>query len=249
MNDQTPIKAGAQADNTEVLSAIAAAMGQIKQVGKGDRNKFDGYDFASIDKFLALVNPICAAHGLIIVSDEVNREDFMRRGKKGDTQWMRVTFSFTVYHSSGQSLPQVHRSVEVARNGAQAYGSAQSYALKQFLRGLFLIPTGDNDDADHMGTDDGAVIVGPTQKATGSAHAKSGGDDDWEPTEEAIEFAKAKLRQAQTMDALRSAWSDLSGKVKSNGDVIEAKDTRKKELEGSDTKSPSPSIAEDEIPY
>ena len=36
----------------------------------------------------------------------------------------------------------------VPASGAQAFGSSQSYAIKQFMRGLFQIPTGDDDDLD-----------------------------------------------------------------------------------------------------
>ena len=42
----------------------------------------------------------------------------------------------------------------VQATGAQAFGSAQSYALKQFLRSLFMIPTGDKDDPDNDATKD-----------------------------------------------------------------------------------------------
>jgi hypothetical protein len=43
----------------EILPAVVAAMGAVRKLGKGERNKHDGYNFASIDDFLALVNPIC----------------------------------------------------------------------------------------------------------------------------------------------------------------------------------------------
>lgn len=156
MTDQTPVDTSAA--ETGIFPAIAAAMGDVQKVGKADRNEHDKYNFASIDNFLTLVNPICARHGLIIISDEVSREDFTRKGRNGESPWMRVSFSFVVYHISGQSLPAMQRSVEVMRNGAQAYGSAQSYCLKQFLRGLFLIPTGDKDDADLNPTDAGQIV-------------------------------------------------------------------------------------------
>ena len=112
---------------------------------------------ASIDACLALVNPICARNGLIVLCEEGKIEDFTRKGRNGENAWIRATFQFTVMHKDGGSLPTVSRTVEVIRNGAQAYGSAQSYALKQFLRSLLLIPTGDNDDADHKETDPGIV--------------------------------------------------------------------------------------------
>lgn len=149
----------------QIIPAIAKAMGAVKKVGKSDRNAHDGYNFASIDAFLELVNPICAEHGLLVHMEEEGIEDFTRKGKFGDNAWMRVRFALTVYHASGQSLPTVHRSVEVLRNGAQAYGSAQSYALKQFLRALLLIATGDADDADHRATDAGTVKAEPRRSA------------------------------------------------------------------------------------
>jgi len=186
MTEQTPM--------TEILPAIAAAMGDVQKVGKAERNKHDGYNFASIDDFLSLVNPICATRGLVIFSDELSREDFTRKGRNGDLPWMRVSFSFTVHHISGQSLPPMTRSVEVMRNGAQAYGSAQSYCLKQFLRGLFLIPTGDKDDADYERKDDGEIVQHRPAPATDG------------PSAAALDAAIATINAAETVSALRDAW-------------------------------------------
>lgn len=196
MTDQTPVETEG-ATRTGILPAIAAAMGDVQKVGKADRNKHDGYDFASIDNFLSLVNPICAKHGLVILSDEVSREDFIRKGRSGELPWMRVSFSFTVHHVSGQALPAMTRSVEVMRNGAQAYGSAQSYCLKQFLRGLFLIPTGDKDDADHRQTDEGE-IVRDRQPERSAAPA---------PDPAAMrDRVKAAILKAETAEALDALW-------------------------------------------
>lgn len=147
----------------KILPAIAKAAGRVKIIEKAEKHKGagGGYDFASIDDFLALVNPICAEEGLVFSVDEDTIEDFTRRGKNGETSWMRITFRVTAYHISGQSMPPVKRTVEILRNGAQAFGSAQSYALKQYLRALFLIPTGDKDDADYRAMDDAPVAANP----------------------------------------------------------------------------------------
>lgn len=150
-------QAKTEAPFAEVLSAVSKAMGAIKKVAKEGKNTHDNYKFASIDDFLAMVGPICSDSGLIFHMEEGETEDFTRKGKYGESAWMRMHFHITVYHTSGQSMPPVTRSVEVLRNGAQAYGSAQSYALKQFLRCLFLIPTGDKDDADYRETGDGTI--------------------------------------------------------------------------------------------
>lgn len=144
----------------EVLAAVASAAGKVQKVAKDGRNDHDKYDFASIDSFLGMVRPHLSETGLVISMDEAGIEDFTRKGRNGDSAWMRMRWQITVYHSSGQSMPPVHRTVEVLRNGSQAYGSAQSYVLKQFLRALLQIATGDKDDADLAPKDDGQIVSG-----------------------------------------------------------------------------------------
>jgi hypothetical protein len=136
--------------------ALIKAMSEVTKVQKSSRNVEQKYDFASIDDFLAMAGPICAANGLYTVMDESDVAEFERQGKYGVTHWLRVRFCLTTYHESGASLPPVYRTVEVIRTGAQSFGSAQSYALKQYLRGLLLIPTGDKDDADFAEKGEGA---------------------------------------------------------------------------------------------
>lgn len=142
---------------TEVLGAVSRAMGCVRKIERGGTNTHDRYDFASIDDFLAALNPICADAGLVFHMQETSCEEFTRKSKFSENAWIKLTFAITVYHVSGQSLPPVFRSVEVIRTGAQSYGSAQSYALKQFLRSLLLVPTGDKDDADYGEKGEGAV--------------------------------------------------------------------------------------------
>ena len=234
MTDQKPVDTES-ATLTGILPAIAAAMGDVQKVGKADRNKHDGYDFASIDNFLSLVNPICAKHGLVILSDEVSREDFVRKGRSGELPWMRVSFSFTVHHVSGQALPAMTRSVEVMRNGAQAYGSAQPYCLKQFLRGLFLIPTGDRDDADFERKDEGEIVHQRQEQRPAA------------PSKEAITSAIDCLAAAETLGDLRDVWVSLSKPVQHVPAVEAAKDKRKAELD-ENAETPTADLDGDEIP-
>lgn len=136
-----------------VAAAIVKVMSGIKQLGKDDTNKFQRYDFVSVDKFIAAVGPLCASAGLIILQEEdgfdvATRETTDDNGRTKSSAWLTVKYSFTFVHSSGEAYGPLHRSVMVAANGAQAFGSAQSYALKQFMRAQFQIPTGDSDDAD-----------------------------------------------------------------------------------------------------
>ena len=138
----------------EVFAAIAKAMGEVKRLAKDNKNTEQKYDFASIDDFMAMVGPICAANGLVTVMSECSKEFIEKQGKYGVTHWVAIEYEITTFHASGGCLPTVKRNVEVVRSGPQAYGSAQSFVLKQYYRGLFAIPTGDKDDPD--GKDTGA---------------------------------------------------------------------------------------------
>lgn len=128
-------------------------MHDVKILGKDDRNKFDGYDFVSIDKFLSLVNPICAKHGLCAIPSMVGLDVFEKPAKNGNmSSWGKYSFEIVIGHKSGESL-KMGQFVTVPMNGAQASGSAQSYAIKQAWRAILCIPTGDKDDVDLMPTE------------------------------------------------------------------------------------------------
>jgi len=132
-----------------VAGAINAVMGRIKGLLKTERNRAGGYRFASIDDFLSAVNPLCAKAGLIILQDELDARLVHDGTEHSNRSWLWATFTFTLAHKSGALYGPLTRSVMVPASGAQAFGAAQSYALKQFMRSLFQIPTGDREDADY----------------------------------------------------------------------------------------------------
>lgn len=122
-----------------ITSAIAGIMGDIQKLPKTAMNKHGSYNYASIDDFLDTVRPLCAKHGLVILQDEESNETA--------DNWLHIVFRFTLLHSSGTERDGGKRSVSVnAKMGAQAYGAAQSYALKQYMRSLFQISTGEQSD-------------------------------------------------------------------------------------------------------
>jgi len=131
-----------------VAGAINAVMGRIRGLLKTERNRAGGYRFASIDDFLGAVNPLCAKAGLIILQDELDARLVHDGTELTSRSWLWATFTFTLVHKSGALYGPLTRSVMVPASGAQAFGAAQSYALKQFMRSLFQIPTGDGEDAD-----------------------------------------------------------------------------------------------------
>jgi hypothetical protein len=128
-----------------VAGAIAQVMAGVTTLGKGNENKHGNYKFAGIDDFLEVTRPLCAAAGLIIFQDEDTCEII-----GGDKPWLKITYTFRLTHASGETWDgTIRRTIMVdARMGAQAFGAAQSYVLKQFMRSLFQMATGDGEDAD-----------------------------------------------------------------------------------------------------
>jgi len=130
----------------EIASSIVKVMAGVKKLTKGDRNTFDSYDFTSIDNFLEAVNPLCAEAGLFFLINEEAAE--ILPSDSGKMPKLHVAYDIMVCHESGTAMNGIKRNVQVNANGAQAFGAAQSYVLKQFMRSLFQIPTGDKDDPD-----------------------------------------------------------------------------------------------------
>jgi len=133
-----------------VSNAIAAVMADIPKLAREETNKHANYKFASIDDFLDAVRPLCAKHKLAIVQDESSFTIVQTMDKYGKpSDWLQMGFAYTVA-TGGVSWGPVMRSIMVrADMGSQAFGAAQSYSLKQFMRSLFQISTGDGEDADN----------------------------------------------------------------------------------------------------
>ena len=129
-----------------IATAINGIMGDIKMLKKEDENKFQNYSYASIDNFLKAVNPLCAKHGLILIMDEESCE-ITRDGTKNP--WIHIVYKFILSHANGDTwLYTPRRNMFVAMTGGQSMGSSMSYCLKQFMRSLFQISTGEKDDLD-----------------------------------------------------------------------------------------------------
>lgn len=236
----------------QLLAALAKAMGEVKRLAKSEKNTEQKYSFASVDDFLAMAGPICAANGILIDMDEAEVEAFERQGKYGPSYWVRVTFAITVWHVSGESMPPRRRTVEVIRTGAQSFGSAQSYALKQFLRALLMIPTGDPDVADAAPEAVGRpVATVASDNAQGLRDAWIAGVLDSLPdgateTEKAAAFADqitkdfAKMKSLAGLEGQWSKREQVIGKLQTKypdlwGKVVDAFEGRKNELSERDS--------------
>ena len=134
-----------------IAAALCKVMGAAKQLGYDSANTHASYKYVSADKFFAIFGPACAEAGLTVIMDEDSVDIIGVAGKDGRAvSWLKTRYKFTFAHSSGCVYGPVFRTVMVIANGPQAFGSAQTFLLKQFLRATFLVPTGDRDEVDEQ---------------------------------------------------------------------------------------------------
>ena len=129
-----------------IATAINEIMLKLQEPLKHDaENKFQKYTYTSIDGFLKQVHPVCAEAGLIIVPHEQSSE-ISPSGKN-----LTVVYQYILIHKEGDTwdFPTTKHIVVPFGNGT-AMGTAQSYALKQFMRSLFQLSTGEQDDLDAL---------------------------------------------------------------------------------------------------
>jgi hypothetical protein len=207
----------------EIAAAVVAVMGSLGTLGKDNKNTFDKYDYASIDDFIKFVRGHCAEAGLFIIPNEAREPELQEVSKKDGKPMVvwNARFAFLLVHTSGASYGPIYKTVMVQANGAQAAGSAQSYAIKQLMRGLFQIPTGDKDDPDKQGLD---------------IRSKGEQQTDLQKTAGAI---RKKLRAAKDVADLGLTWADSEVDlelIKASSDTAfsflkKEYDVRKQELE------------------
>ena len=155
----------------EIAKRVLLVMKAVGKLAKDSKNEQGRYEYTSVDAFLEVVGPACAEAGLIISPIELSSEasSFEAVDRDGKTKLRRqvtLTFNFMLIAEDGTSWcnPNDKRSVTVEATGAQAYGAAQSYVLKQYERALFQIPTGDAD-ADAHDKMQAATVVAKVQAA------------------------------------------------------------------------------------
>lgn len=178
----------------KVAAAVIQVMKALGTLEKGHERNDAGarYDYASIDDFIQHVRGHCGEAGLAIIPDEARdaeTQEVTTKSGKSMVTW-NARFAFVLVHESGQSYGPIHKSVMVPATGAQSAGSAQSYALKQLMRGLFLIPTGDGDDPDKSGIE----ITGKGETQT--------------DLQKVAGTIRKKLREAADLGDLGLRWSD-----------------------------------------
>jgi hypothetical protein len=180
-------------ERARVNAAISKTMAAVQTVGKDDKNQHGNYNFASIDGFLGGCRDACAENGLHPEISVISYQPFTGSNSK---QWATYTYEVVMCHDSGEETKPVQTVVSLPITGAQTSGSAQSYALKQYLRGLFLIKTGEKDDPDFNAPIDLEIPAQPVAAPS---------------TDYDLDALETKIQKIKTLTALNVFISELNG--------------------------------------
>lgn len=131
-----------------VYTAVAAAMAEIRAVGKDEKNQQQGFNFRGIDAVMNAVGPAFRNHGLFIIPDVLHNKAEQIAGRNGKPMnAVTVTVKYTIVHTSGEQISGV--TVGEATDPAdKATAKAMSVALRTFLLQSLVLPT-DERDPDH----------------------------------------------------------------------------------------------------
>lgn len=216
MTNMTPVKM-----QNELSVAVAKVMAEVKRLAKDDRNAHGGYNYVSVDDVKDMIRPLMAKNGLELVVTETDWGLEQLTSKDGKISInARFVFSIFLRHSSGECDAAERTTVMLPFTGAQTTGAAKSYAIKEWIKGRFLVSTGEKDaDADSMPPNEyshreSTKPVMPSVNGTpGASKAGSRGDYDkmvtairGAPTIKALEdWHKANVT---AIDKLPADWID-----------------------------------------
>lgn len=207
-----------------IAKAVIQVMKAIGTLGKERERNDSGahYMFASIDDFYEHVRGHMADAGLFTIPNEARdaeTQEVTRTNGKPMVVWSS-RFAFTLVHDSGEAYGPIYKSVSVQFTGAQSCGTAQSYAEKQLLRGLFKIKTGEPDaDQERLDIASKGEQQTDLQKVAGTIRKKIRASGDL--AELGLSWSDSELELEMIRGASEHAFNFLKNEY----------DTRKRELE------------------
>ena len=200
-----------------IHQAIVAAMAEVHILGKDGKNTHQNYKFASIDAFLAMVNPIARKHGVFINITEIEDVELVTvKERNGESLFARFVYGITATGAGGDNIEQSKQTVFLRFVGPQTTGQALAYAMKMYLRMLLIIPTGDVDadlqeQVQATGVDRGPAGNGMEQARTDAVLDSL--PEDASPRDKAVAFSEAiivDITKAKTSKGVNNAWNKWS---------------------------------------
>lgn len=227
-----------------IVKALADVQKSVEAVAKSQFNKQGGYKFASADDIYAAITRKMGQVGLVIMPLELEQPEIKRfevdaRDQQGNPikktqQWGKFRFGFMLACDDDTWFDErSSRSLYIQILGPQTFNAAESYAQKQFLRGLFKLPTGDMD-LDSMPTaetvEDQAAFNEPKKRKSSAAAKRDGGSEKFNEIGNAIRDATSADMLRHLRDAYDDDWRSLPARWEE--ELNEAYEYRMRDLGG-----------------
>jgi ERF superfamily len=128
-------------------------------IEKKDRNKFQNFNYRSVDSTIAAASAVFSSVGIFCVPDSPQVEWLTKEGKdkSGNPRMdytLRATFTFTFYAEDGSFVKAAAIPVaNTAQDDSKLLGQCLSYAYKEVLFKTFSIPVEGVEDIDSLDTE------------------------------------------------------------------------------------------------
>lgn len=150
-----------------IAPALIAAQAEFSHVAKGGYNKFDKYDYATLEDYVDAVKQVLSKHDLAITSsvDAINRLPDRTTKNGGTEHAVEVAGTMRVIHSSGEWIEASFRGEGQDRADKSVY-KAITGGRKYGIAALFSLATSDDPEADEQV----GQSQGPTKKPAQQRH-------------------------------------------------------------------------------
>jgi hypothetical protein len=134
------------ASKPTVQEAWANVMAEVRELGKGDRNAQQGFNFRGVDATMNAVGPALRNHGVSVVPVAVTELRNSEYTTKGGTVMRDVMLvvSYAINGPAGDSMPGAAAG-EASDAGDKATPKAMSVAYRTFLLQSLCLPTQEVD--------------------------------------------------------------------------------------------------------
>lgn len=128
---------------------LVQAKSAVAGVAKDGRNSQQGYDYATVEGMLRAVRGPLAEHGINLSVSLVDvHRDAITSGRGAQGERITVTVAFTLRDTKSEAFTTHHWAGVGEDYGDKAIGKAYTSAVKTFIRTEWLLPTGDDPEAD-----------------------------------------------------------------------------------------------------
>lgn len=137
----------------QILVALGKVMKSITGISKNNRSTGQfSFAYRGIDDVMNELHDLFAENDVLIMPNLIEHTMEKQTNAKGRTQYHHfATFKFAFIASDGSFLISGNAKGECLESGDKGLGKCQSYALKNLLLQMFLIPTDDKTrDPDHF---------------------------------------------------------------------------------------------------